>query len=43
MQDDLVREILCGSYRVTYRIREGGITVATVFEGHRALPRTGLH
>jgi toxin ParE1/3/4 len=42
IQEDLVREVLCGSYRVTYRIREGGITVATVFEGHRAVPRTAL-
>jgi plasmid stabilization system protein ParE len=42
MQGDLVREVLCGSYRVAYRIREDGITIATVFEGHREFPRNAL-
>lgn len=33
-----VREVLLRSYRIVYRVREEGIVVLTVFEGHRAFP-----
>ena len=32
-----VREVLVRTYRIVYRVVEGGIVVLTVFEGHRLL------
>jgi plasmid stabilization system protein ParE len=32
-----VREVLLRTYRIVYRIVDGGIVVLTVFEGHRLL------
>ncbi len=32
-----LREVFLGSYRIVYRVRKEGITVLTVFEGHRLL------
>ena len=40
-QADL-REVFVGTYRIVYRVREGGIVVLTVFEGHRSFPRGAL-
>ena len=37
-----VREVFLGTYRIVYRIRDGGIVVLTVFEGHRSFPRGAL-
>jgi toxin ParE1/3/4 len=34
---DDVRETFLRSYRIVYRVEEGGITVLTVFEGHRLM------
>jgi len=34
-----IREVFLRTYRIVYRVREGGILVLTVFEGHRLLPR----
>ena len=33
-----VREVFVRTYRVVYAVREGGIVVLTVFEGHRLFP-----
>ncbi|MFI5301189.1 MAG: type II toxin-antitoxin system RelE/ParE family toxin [Polyangiales bacterium] len=33
-----VREVFLKTYRIVYRVRERGILVLTVFEGHRELP-----
>jgi plasmid stabilization system protein ParE len=33
-----VREVFLRTYRVVYRVRERGILVLTVFEGHRRFP-----
>jgi addiction module RelE/StbE family toxin len=33
-----VREALLRNYRIVYRVRDLGIVVLTVFEGHRLLP-----
>jgi addiction module RelE/StbE family toxin len=33
-----VREVFVRSYRVVYRVREAGILVLTVIEGHRMFP-----
>jgi len=35
-RDDL-REVFLGSYRIVYRLRKEGITILTIFEGHRLL------
>ena len=35
-----VREVFVQTYRIVYRVRETGILVLTVFEGHRRFPRT---
>ena len=35
--DESVREIILGSYRIVYRIREGMVHVITVFHGVRPL------
>ena len=35
---DGVREVLCKSYRIVYRVKPRGILVLTVFEGHRLFP-----
>jgi len=35
---DDVREIFLKSYRIVYRLRDEGIDVLTVFEGHRLFP-----
>lgn len=35
---DDVREVIVRTYRIVYRVRQGGIDVLTVFEGHRRLP-----
>lgn len=37
-----VREVFVRTYRIVYRVREGGIRVLTVFEGHRLFSRSGL-
>jgi len=34
-----VREVFLRTYRIVYRVRERGILVLTVFEGHRLFPR----
>ena len=34
-----VREMMVGSYRIVYRVERTGISVLTVFEGHRSFPR----
>ncbi len=34
-----VREVLLRTYRIVYRVREHGILVLTVFEGHHLFPR----
>jgi toxin ParE1/3/4 len=33
-----IREVFLRTYRLVYRVREGGILVLTVFEGHRRFP-----
>jgi toxin ParE1/3/4 len=33
-----VREVFVRTYRIVYRVREAGILVLTVFEGHRMFP-----
>jgi plasmid stabilization system protein ParE len=33
-----IREVLLRTYRIVYRVRDDGILVLTVFEGHRLLP-----
>ena len=35
---DDVREVVLKRYRIVYRVRQTGIVVVTVFEGHRRLP-----
>lgn len=35
-----IREVFVRIYRVVYRVREEGILVLTVFEGHRLFPRS---
>jgi addiction module RelE/StbE family toxin len=35
-----LREVFLRTYRIVYRVREGGILVLTVFEGHRLFPRS---
>lgn len=32
-----IREVLLGHYRIVYRVESDGITVLTVFEGHKRL------
>jgi plasmid stabilization system protein ParE len=32
-----LREVLLKKYRIVYAVREGGITVVSLFEGHRLL------
>jgi toxin ParE1/3/4 len=32
-----IREVFLGNYRIVYRIRDDGILVLTVFEGHQLL------
>ena len=34
-----VREVFLRQYRIVYRVRESGILILTVFEGHRLFPR----
>ncbi len=36
---DEIREVLLRHYRIVYRVEPHGITVLTVFEGHRLFPR----
>ena len=33
-----IREVFLRTYRIVYRVREDGIVVLTVFEGHRLFP-----
>jgi addiction module RelE/StbE family toxin len=33
--DESLREVIEGNYRIVYRLEKGSITVVTVFEGHR--------
>jgi toxin ParE1/3/4 len=33
-----VREVILRSYRIVYRVREHGVLVLTIFEGHRQVP-----
>lgn len=35
-----IREVFVRTYRIVYRVREEGILVLTVFEGHRLFPRS---
>lgn len=35
-----IREVFVRTYRIVYRVRERGITVLTVFEGHRLFSST---
>ncbi len=37
-----VRELIRGSYRIVYRVREPTLEILTVFEGHRRLPPDAL-
>ena len=39
VERDDVREMIVGSYRIVYRVERTGISVLTVFEGHRSFPR----
>ena len=32
-----IREVFLGNYRIVYRVRDDGILVLTVFEGHQLL------
>ena len=34
-----VREVFVRTYRIVYRVRESGILVLTIFEGHSTFPR----
>jgi toxin ParE1/3/4 len=34
-----VREVFVGTYRIVYRVRQSGILLLTVFEGHSMFPR----
>lgn len=34
-----VREVFLRTYRIVYRVRDGGILLLTVFEGHHLFPR----
>lgn len=38
-RDDL-RELLLGSYRIAYQVRDDTIWILTVFEGHRRFPES---
>jgi plasmid stabilization system protein ParE len=38
VERDDVREVVLGSYRIVYRVERSGISVLTVFEGHRSFP-----
>jgi toxin ParE1/3/4 len=42
LQRDDVREVLLGTYRIVYRVRENAIDVLTVFEGHRHFEATDM-
>jgi len=33
-----IREVFLRTYRIVYRVREEGIVVLTIFEGHRLFP-----
>lgn len=33
-----IREVFLRTYRIVYRVREDGIVVLTIFEGHRLFP-----
>ncbi len=33
-----IREVFLRTYRIVYRVREDGILVLTIFEGHRLFP-----
>lgn len=35
---DDIREVLLRSYRIVYRVDGDGVTILTVFEGHRTFP-----
>ena len=37
-----IREVFLRTYRIVYRVREQGIDVLTVFEGHRRFDTTDL-
>ena len=37
LDDPNLREVLVGTYRIVYRVRDGVIRVLTVFESHRLL------
>lgn len=39
---DDIREVLLSAYRIVYRVRDDGIVVLTVFEGHRSFSARGL-
>jgi toxin ParE1/3/4 len=36
---DDIREVILEAYRIVYLVREHNITILTVFEGHKLLPR----
>ena len=42
LQREDVREVLLGTYRIVYRVREDAIDVLTVFEGHRHFEATEM-
>ena len=39
VERDDAREMIVGAYRIVYRVERTGISVLTVFEGHRSFPR----
>jgi toxin ParE1/3/4 len=39
LMDERIREVIEGNYRIVYEVGARAITVLTVFEGHRTLPR----
>jgi len=39
---DDIRETFLRSFRIVYRVDADGITVLTVFEGHRLLPEVDI-
>ena len=43
LNQDNVREVLVGNYRIVYEIQKTEIHVLTVFEGHRKLFGSRLH
>jgi plasmid stabilization system protein ParE len=38
LEDPSIREVLLGSYRIIYRVKEKHVEIIRVFEGHRLIP-----